>query len=186
MQELALTISLVLMLLLAAAFIFVISRASSKAPFEDIVEGGYKVRSNLFRILLISGVIIAALSLPRAFAPIKAWAYGSDIQTIRAVGYQWYWELDAEEVIVGKPVEFLVDSADVTHGFGIYDEDLRLLAQIQAMPGYTNRLNFTFNEPGIYQILCLEYCGLAHHDMVAEITALPAPSSDTDSKGADQ
>lgn len=176
MQEIALTITLILVGLLSAAFLLVVARAGKKAPFEEVTPGGYKIRNNFFKILLIGGVAVAALSLPRAFVPIEAWAAGDDIQKIHAVGYQWYWELDNEEVVSGKPVEFLVSSADVTHGFGIYDKDLRLIAQTQAMPGYTNRLNVTFDKPGTYQILCLEFCGVAHHDMVAEITVHAAPA----------
>ena len=36
------------------------------------------------------------------------------------------------------------------------------------MPGVTNRLVHTFTQPGKYRILCLEYCGLAHHGMILE------------------
>jgi cytochrome c oxidase subunit 2 len=46
---------------------------------------------------------------------------------------------------------------------------MRIVAQTQAMPGYTNILRYTFSQPGTYQVLCLEFCGLAHHDMKAEI-----------------
>ena len=63
----------------------------------------------------------------------------------------------------------LVTSADVNHGFGIYDADLRLVAQTQAMPGYTNRLRHTFAAEGTYRVLCMEYCGLVHHNMITEI-----------------
>jgi cytochrome c oxidase subunit II len=70
--------------------------------------------------------------------------------------------------VVGKAVEFHVTGSDVNHGFGIYDPQLRLVAQTQAMPGYTNVLRHTFTKPGSYKILCLEYCGLAHHTMMAE------------------
>jgi cytochrome c oxidase subunit 2 len=38
------------------------------------------------------------------------------------------------------------------------------------MPGYTNRLQVRFDQPGKYEILCLEYCGVAHHVMAATIT----------------
>lgn len=183
MQSVALVITLVLVTLLAAAFLFVVSRASERVAFEEVTPGGYRIRNNLFRLLLIGGVLVAAISLPRAFMPIKAWAYGDDVQRIHAVGYQWYWELDQEEVLLGKPVEFLLTSADVTHGFGIYDKDLQLLAQTQVMPGYTNRLNITFDRPGTYQILCLEYCGLAHHDMVGEITVVADGSQHNEGHG---
>jgi cytochrome c oxidase subunit 2 len=37
------------------------------------------------------------------------------------------------------------------------------------MPGYINVLRYTFNEPGVYRVLCLEYCGVAHHEMTADI-----------------
>jgi heme/copper-type cytochrome/quinol oxidase subunit 2 len=30
-------------------------------------------------------------------------------------------------------------------------------------------LRYTFTEPGVYQVLCLEYCGLAHHEMNGQI-----------------
>ena len=73
------------------------------------------------------------------------------------------------QVRASAPVEFQVTSADVNHGFAIYDEELRLVAQVQAMPGYLNRLRYSFPKAGKYVILCLEYCGRAHHMMKAEL-----------------
>jgi cytochrome c oxidase subunit 2 len=85
----------------------------------------------------------------------------------------WYWQLHPAQVESGRPVLFNVTSADVNHGLGIYDQDLRLLTQTQAMPGYVNKLAYTFTQPGIYRLMCLEYCGLAHHGMMGflEVTA---------------
>lgn len=177
MQSVALSITLVLVALLAVAFLIVVSRASERVAFEEVTPGGYRLRNNLFRLLLLGGVAVAAISLPRAFLPIKAWAYDDDVQRVHAVGYQWYWELDVDEVELGRPVEFIVSSVDVTHGFGLYDDQLNLLAQTQVMPGYPNRLNITFEKPGTYQILCLEYCGLAHHDMVGEISVVASQNA---------
>jgi cytochrome c oxidase subunit 2 len=57
----------------------------------------------------------------------------------------------------------------VNHGFALYDPEFRVVAETQAMPGYTNVLRYTFREPGTYQVLCLEYCGVAHHAMMAQI-----------------
>ena len=37
------------------------------------------------------------------------------------------------------------------------------------MPGYTNVLRYTSSK---LKILCLEYCGMTHHDMMAEITVV--------------
>ena len=186
MQTLALTVSAVFILLLTIAFFIVVSRAGEKAAFEKIAPGGYRLRNTLFKVLVVGGVVVAGLSLPRAFISTDAWAASDKVQTIHAIGYQWYWELDADEATVGLPVEFLVSSADVTHGFGIYDENMTLIAQTQAMPGYTNRLNVTFDKPGVYQLLCLEFCGVAHHDMVAEITVSVASTEHATKEGASE
>jgi len=47
-------------------------------------------------------------------------------------------------------------------------------ALAQAMPNYVNVLRYTFTEPGTYRVYCLEYCGLAHHEMAADITVVAA------------
>jgi cytochrome c oxidase subunit 2 len=44
-----------------------------------------------------------------------------------------------------------------------------MVAQTQAMPGYVNKLQVRFTKPGDYEVLCLEYCGVAHHGMRAVI-----------------
>lgn len=65
-------------------------------------------------------------------------------------------------------IEFNVTSLDVNHGFSLY-KDGTLKAQVQIMPGYVNRLRWKFTESGTYDILCLEYCGMAHAAMTAKI-----------------
>ena len=57
----------------------------------------------------------------------------------------------------------------MNHGFAIYKDKNHMVAQAQAMPGYVNKLQVRFTEPGDYEVLCLEYCGLAHHGMRAVI-----------------
>jgi cytochrome c oxidase subunit 2 len=74
------------------------------------------------------------------------------------------------EVPLDKVVEFRVTSFDVNHGFAIYNDKGQLIAQTQAMPGYTNILRWKFEEVGSYNILCLEYCGMAHANMRASFT----------------
>ncbi len=86
---------------------------------------------------------------------------------------QFGFEMSEYQAKVGQPIEFNVTSSDVNHGFGIYDENMVVITQTQAMPGYTNKLYYTFTKPGKYKILCLEYCGLAHHFMIADFEVLP-------------
>ena len=88
--------------------------------------------------------------------------------------YKRQWEISPNQAKAGTPVEFNVTSEDVNHGFALYAPDDRIVTQTQAMPGFTNRLRHTFTKPGTYRILCLEYCGLAHHNMVSEFEVVAA------------
>ena len=33
------------------------------------------------------------------------------------------------------------------------------------MPGYVNRLRLRLDKPGRYKVLCMELCGMQHHEM---------------------
>ena len=69
---------------------------------------------------------------------------------------------------------FNVYSKDVNHGMGVADPSGTLLFQTQSMPGYINQVRHVFNEPGTYRVLCMEFCGVAHHDMTDEFTVVTA------------
>ncbi|HMM47686.1 MAG TPA: cytochrome C oxidase subunit II [Thiobacillaceae bacterium] len=171
-QQLAWQISIALTAVLAAAFIFIALNSHSWAEYPPLQKRAYRLRRGLFwaLVLLLTPVFVYSMSELPYDAPQRH--RGAAPQVIDAVGYQWYWTLSANEVTVGQPVEFHVTSADINHGFGIYDENMRLVGQTQAMPGYVNKLRFVFDEPGTYKALCMEYCGVAHHAMTAEIRAV--------------
>ena len=93
---------------------------------------------------------------------------------VNVSGGQWWWEIDTYEIAMGQEVESCVKTEDVTHGMDIYAPAMTLVAQAQAMPGYTSKLAHTSDKPGSYPLLCLEFCGIAHHDMVNEFDVLEA------------
>ena len=163
-------ITITCLLIVASAFTFVISSSRTRnEDYDDIVKRSYKFRKIFFIVFLLGGIIITSLTMKNL--PYDAHAKVSgDVIKVNATGHQWYWDIDKTHFIVGQPVIFNVTSADVNHGFGIYNDKLTLLIQTQAMPGYINKLVHTFDKPGKYKILCLEYCGLSHHAMVAELT----------------
>lgn len=169
MHQTAWVISVTLMSITAAVFVWVV--LSTRNPADDhgpIVAAAYSFRKIFFGALLAVTAIATLTTL--GGLPYAIAAQDEGIQVVNASGYQWYWELDRSEVKTGQPVQFRVDAADVTHGFGVYDADLQLVVQTQAMPGYTAIVNYTFDKPGVYRILCLEYCGVSHHIMMAELT----------------
>jgi len=159
---------LTLMTILALAGVFLNVRRYAREPLDYApVQGkAYRIRGIGFWLLVLVGLPISVWLLRENPYMTSAAAP----QIVNATGAQWYWDLDRDEVAAREPVEFRVTSTDVNHGFGLYDEGGTLVAQVQAMPGYINRLTHTFDKPGIYRVLCLEYCGLVHHEMVAELT----------------
>lgn len=175
-HEIAWQISIAGMAALLAVFVFVALRSGTEAEYQALTKRAYRVRAMFFwaLLLLVTPVMLYSMSdLPydaQGDAPRPRGA----TQVIEVVGHQWHWRLSHDQVAPGQPVEFRVSSADVNHGLGIYDRDMKLVAQTMAMPGYVNRLRHTFEREGVYKLLCMEYCGLAHHAMFAEIRVAAA------------
>lgn len=172
MQEIAWYITVILISLLAIVFLRVLWTSNTQAPYAEVARRAYAFRGLLFWLVIGIGVVITLSTLiPWPHASLAA---PGAAEVVEVTGSQWHWALSKTRFQVGKTLEFRVTSQDVNHGFAIYDSKLRLLAQVQAMPGYTNVLRYTFAQPGQYQILCMEYCGVAHHDMRATLTILPS------------
>ncbi|WP_310626521.1 hypothetical protein [Limnohabitans sp.] len=172
MQSIAAQITFVLLLVLVLCFVWVLRRTAIPTPLEKLTTGAYKLRSRLFVLALLSGCVITGFTL-------MPWPHDAQAtQVTRHIDIkarQWAWELSDQTARVGEVIEFRVSSEDVNHGFALYDEQQHMLAQIQAMPGFVNKVRHRFTAPGVYKVLCLEYCGVAHHGMVADIQVLPAP-----------
>jgi cytochrome c oxidase subunit 2 len=155
----------------ALVFCYVISQAARQGEATQVEARASAIRRWFFLALIVSGVGVTAATLVPFPIPSQH-ASSQARRAVKAIGRQWFWELSPGPIKAGVPVEFQVTSADVNHGFGIYDRSGRLLAQTQAMPGITNRLVYTFTQPGKYRVLCLEYCGLAHHGMILEFDVI--------------
>jgi cytochrome c oxidase subunit 2 len=94
---------------------------------------------------------------------------GPNKQVVRVTAVQFAWAIDPPTVKADLPVEFQIGSRDVNHGFGVYDPNGTFVTQVQVVPGEMQKLVWTFKKPGTYKILCLEFCGANHHEMVAEL-----------------
>ena len=170
MQNVVWIMTIVATAALGAIFLWVAANASR--PSDDaasIARTAYRWRGPLFWLVIVAGAVISFVTLTEWPISGHALAAGKPDTVIRAVGQQWRWTLDRDSVRVGELVEFQVTADDVNHGFAIYQGKSRIIAQAQAMPGYVNKLQVRFAEPGEYEILCLEYCGLAHHGMRATV-----------------
>jgi cytochrome c oxidase subunit II len=90
----------------------------------------------------------------------------------------WGFEPSRVQVPVGSTVEILLTSKDVTHGFQILGTNVNLMA----VPGSVTAAHVHFAKPGVYMIVCHEYCGAAHESMNG-ILAVSADSSDISADG---
>jgi cytochrome c oxidase subunit 2 len=68
----------------------------------------------------------------------------------------------------GREVELTIRSQDVTHSFFV--RELRL--KQDAVPGMEIHMHFTANDPGDYEIVCAQLCGLGHYRMHSILTVM--------------
>ena len=169
-QEISWIVTVILVALLAISFLLIAKNASANnEEYAPIQKNAYRLRGKLFLIILLVIVPVIGYTLTQMPYPTEK-ITSQATKSVQAVGHQWYWVISDLTAKVDEPVMYNVTSADVNHGFGVYDAELNVIAQTQAMPGYINDLLVSYPKPGKYRILCLEYCGLAHHAMIAEIT----------------
>jgi cytochrome c oxidase subunit 2 len=171
------------MALIAIIAVYIAIARQPLRPREEVVPIVYRARRWYFVAIVLVLLGALALTLPRVPYTTAATEPTPEI-VVSATGEMWSWTLtpvDAESSV--KPtvedgnlivprdrlIEFRVTSIDVNHGFGLYDSKDQLVAQAQVMPGYINRLRYTFREAGTYHILCMEYCGIAHHFMMTDL-----------------
>jgi cytochrome c oxidase subunit II len=150
------------------------------------VEYAKATRIRLLFLASLGAILLTFLVLTLPHLPYTLDARGPD-RIVHAVGKQYAWSLTEQagptlatwdrdfSPVVTVPararIEFRVTTLDVNHGFSLYAPDGHLIAQTQAMPGYMNRLRVTFDQPGTYTVLCLEFCGMSHHRMRGVIEA---------------
>ena len=172
LQDTVWSISVALIAGMAAVFLWVAAGAGRRADAEAVQRRAYRLRTGWFWLLVVVIAVATATTLTALPYPAPAPQAASRV-IVHATGAQWSWTIEGPDIVVGRPVEFQVTSTDVNHGFGVYNPSMEMVAQTQAMPGYVNRLQHTFTSPGTYHILCLEYCGLVHHQMISDLIVKP-------------
>src|SRR6266850_1678866 len=73
---------------------------------------------------------------------------------------------DSGELIQVAPGRY---EAHVVHGFYMDGTDVNLTA----IPNAVNYAQARFDKPGKFQIICHEFCGSGHHDMVGFLEVTP-------------
>lgn len=144
---------------------------STFSPDPDADTRGWTHRETTWLVIMIVGLF--ALLLATIFYVPYGKSAGPDKQVVRVVGVQFAWAVAPTELKADVPVEFVMRTRDVTHGFGIYDPDGTYVTQAQIVPGQTQKLVWTFHKVGTYTVRCLEFCGAKHHEMVTTFEVKP-------------
>ena len=77
------------------------------------------------------------------------------------------WQFEPAEVFVpvGSEVDLYLTSKDVVHGFNISGKNINMMG----VYGAINKTRVKFDKPGVYDIVCHEYCGVGHQNMRGQV-----------------
>lgn len=90
---------------------------------------------------------------------------GGNQYTAHIIAQMWNYVPNEITVPAGAEVTFVMTSKDITHGIIVEQHDVNLML----LPGQIAQTNAQFNRPGTYQLICHEYCGPGHHNMIGRI-----------------
>ncbi len=93
--------------------------------------------------------------------PVVAPPAGSDVYLLGRL-WEWYPILELEK---GKKYRLHLSSMDWQHGFSLQPENIN----VQVIPGYEMVMTVTPTKTGEFTIVCNEYCGINHHQMLGKI-----------------
>lgn len=109
----------------------------------------------------------------------------ADAMDVRVTGQKWSWTIEYPQVKgcsltndlyvpVGQPVRLTMSSVDVIHSFFI--PAFRLKKDV--VPGRYTVMWFEATKPGLYPLMCTEYCGDEHSSMVGRVHVVEADKYD--------
>lgn len=86
---------------------------------------------------------------------------GSDVYMLARL-WEWWPVLELKK---GESYRLHLSSLDWLHGFSLQPANIN----IQVHPNYEMVLTVTPDEAGVYSVVCNEFCGIGHHQMVGRI-----------------
>lgn len=158
----------------AVMIYFVIKYHRSRNPKAENIDGNHKLEILWTTIPTILVLVMfyfgwmgfkPMLNVPDNAIPIKVYAQ------------MWSWSFEypngktADTLVIPKdqPVVLYLNSRDVIHS--LYIPAFRVKEDV--VPGGKNKMWFTGQELGNYDIFCAEYCGDRHSYMLSKVYVLP-------------
>lgn len=125
----------------------------------------------IFLVAILRSMATYASGIPEcipydeSFSEPRVEKLDENLYQVFALAQMWSFEPSEIYLPVGAEVDIYLTSKDIVHGFNIYDVSLNMMA----VPGGVNKVTTTFRKPGVYKIVCHEYCGSGHQHMMGEI-----------------
>jgi cytochrome c oxidase subunit 2 len=105
------------------------------------------------------------LPYDKAYTEPKVNKLDENTYQVFAVAQMWSFQPSEIYIPAGSEVDFYLSSKDVVHGFNIAEKNINMMA----VYGNINKTTVRFDEPGVYEIVCHEYCGTGHQNMKAQV-----------------
>lgn len=172
--------SAVMLLAITAVTIYFVVRYSRKRnPRATDIRGNTALEILWFVFPTLIGLAMFYYGLT-SFSSITRDVPGALEVKVEAFQYGWEYKYangakaDRLKVPVGADILLLITSRDVIHSF--YAPAFRI--KMDAVPGMTTKLRFKATETGTYDVLCAEYCGVAHSGMLSAVEVVPREEYD--------
>lgn len=88
---------------------------------------------------------------------------------VHLIAKMWAFEPHTIRLPVGSTLDIFATSMDVTHGIHIAGTNVNVMA----VPSVVSQAQVQFDRPGKYSLVCHEYCGVGHQEMLGVIEIDP-------------
>jgi cytochrome c oxidase subunit 2 len=143
----------------------IIDKSEKRAMAITLTIIGLFIFSLLYAKNKYGSDVPECLPYDKAYTEPKINKVDTNIYQVFSVASMWQFEPSEIYVPVGSEVDFYLTSKDVVHGFNISDKNVNMMA----VYGSINKTTVKFDKPGVYDIVCHEYCGVGHQNMKAQV-----------------
>lgn len=142
-----------------------IDKFEKNAMFITLALIGLFVFSLLYAKNRYKSDVPECLPYDKAYAEPRINKIDSTTYEVFVVAQMWQFQPSEIYIPVGSEVDFYLTSKDVVHGFNIAQKNVNMMA----VYGAINKTTVKFDKPGVYDIVCHEYCGVGHQNMRAQV-----------------
>ncbi len=143
-------------------------------PLEKKVIAVALLASAVHLSLIAFAALRLGITVPTCVTEVKPFEMGSLTKVgdkryeIHVLAKMWGFEPARIRLPAGSVADIYVISRDVTHGFHVNGTNVNLMA----VPNVVNNAQVTFRHPGMFPVVCHEYCGTGHQAMNGSIEVI--------------